>query len=339
MTLFEEALSRHDVNSRSLRSILFLLRFILISVLLTSHVFTYAQDDSDTDVVRVRTDLVSEPVFVTDKRGRRVMNLAAADFELRDDGKVAKIEYFSSGSEHVALIFVLDASGSSRDVISRQRDVALALLSNFGKGSDVAVIRFAEEADLVAPFSSSLSDVSRAFELPAFENHRTAIFDSIAGAIRVFDEHRPDAAERRIIILISDGLDTASVTRPVDVINAATDRGVSVYAIQIPLYAPRDGRLRPRSASKGFRDIAEKSGGRFFIAGNAKSALADQTAFDLSPIFQAINEDLRGQYLLGYYPEAETQDGRFHRIAVYLTAKENAKLRVQSLRHGYTSRK
>jgi Ca-activated chloride channel family protein len=339
MTFLDEAPVRHAVGSRALRSFLLLLRLSLVTFPLASHVNICAQDDPDTDVVRVRTDLVTAPVFVTESHGRRIMNLVAADFELRDDGRVVKIEYFSAGTERVALVFLLDASGSSRDVISRQRKVALALLSRFGRGSEVAVIRFAEKAKIVAPFSSGLSDASLAFDLPALENYRTAIFDSVASAIRVFDARRADATERRIIILISDGLDTASATRPGDVIDAAIDRGVSVYSIQIPLYAPRDGRLRPRSASKGFRDVAEKSGGRFFMAGDAKSALADQTSYDLSPIFQAIEDDLRGQYVLGYYPDAETQDGRFHRIVINLTSKEKRRLRVHSLREGYTSTK
>ena len=148
--------------------------------------------------------------------------------------------------------------------------LVVQVLSRFAHGSEVAVVRFAEKAEVVAPFSSNSTDASRAFDLPELSNRRTAIFDALASAIRVFDTRRVDPAERRLIILISDGLDTVSVTRPGDVIDAAKNRGVSVYSIQIPLYAPWEGHLRPRSASKGFRDVAEKSGGRFYMAGDAK---------------------------------------------------------------------
>lgn len=339
MTFFDEAPLRHAVNSSAQRPFLFIFRLCLITFLVTPHINIYSQDDSDTDVVRVRTDHVTAPVFVTDSRGHRVMNLTATDFEVRDNGRIVKIEYFSAGAERVALAFVLDASGSIRDVISRQREVALALLSRFGGGSEVAVVRFAEKARIVAPFSRGLSEAMRAFDLPALENHRTAIFDSIATTIHAFDARRADVSERRIIVLISDGLDTASATRPRDVIEATKDRGVSIYSIQIPLYTPRNGRLRPRPASNGFRDIAEKSGGRFFLAGDAQSPLASQTSYDLSPIFKAIEDDLRGQYVLGYYPEPETQDGRIHRIDIKLTTMDKRKFRVHLLREGYTSTK
>jgi len=276
-------------------------------------------------------------VYITDSRNRRVIDLVANDFELRDNGNIVKIEYFVSGTERVAILFVLDASGSARDVISRQREVALALLSRFGSESEVAVVRFAEKARLVAEFSSNPGDALRAFELPAVENRRTAIFDAVASAIQTFDVRSTRSAERRIIILISDGLDTVSATRPRKVIDIANDHGVSIYSIQIPLYAPIGGRLKPRPASKGFREIAEKSGGRFFIAGNTRSPLSNQSSLDLTPIFQSIEDDLRGQYQLGYYPDVETQDGRFHNIDLKLTTTEMRKFRVHLLRDSYTS--
>jgi Ca-activated chloride channel family protein len=310
--------------------------FVIILLAFQSNIC--AQEDPD-EIVRVRTDLVTVPVYVTDGQRRRVMDLKQSDFEVRDNGRVVKIDYFVAGTERVALVFLLDASGSTREVIRQQRDVALALLSRFGKGSEVAVIRFAETAKTVAPFSVDLTDASGAFELPALVNHRTAIFEAAASAVRVFDKRRSDVGERRIIVLISDGLDTMSTTQPREVIGAANERGISIYSIQIPLYTPVDGGLRPRSASKGFRDLAEKTGGRFFLGGDAKSALAAQATYDFSPIFRAIEDDLLGQYVLGYYRDTETQDCSFHRIDVKLISRDKRKLRVRSLREGYAATK
>lgn len=336
MNLSDEALTRQAMRLRVLRPLLSVIRLSVFCLLLSFHVTFFAQDEPDADVVRVRTDLVTAPAFVTDKQGRRVMNLMATDFELRDDGRVVKIDTFVTGTERVALVFALDASGSTRDVLKQQRETALALFTRFRRGSEVAVICFAETAEMVAPFSNGSDNALRAFELPARTNHGTAIFDAVTTAIRVFDGRHTDATERRIIILISDGLDTISVTRPSAVIDAARNRGVSIYAIQIPLYAPRDGRLRPRPASKGFRDLAERTGGRYFMTGDAEWALAARPSYDLSPIFQAIEDDLRGQYVLGYYPAEATQDGRFHRIDLNIVSKDKRKLRVHLLREGYT---
>ncbi|MBV9957756.1 MAG: VWA domain-containing protein [Acidobacteria bacterium] len=310
-------------------------RAALISFLLLFPISLFAQDDSDIEVVRVRTDLVTVPAFVTDGRGRRVKDLAAADFELRDNNQAVRIEYFAAGTERVALLFALDASGSTREIISQQRETALALFSRFGRASQVAVVRFDEESELAAQFSGSSDAALKAFELPPLRNRRTAIFDAVADSLRAFAARRADATERRIIILISDGLDTVSRARPREVITAARELGVSIYAIQIPLYAPQDGRLEPRPAAKGFRELAEETGGRYFMAGDRRAALAAQSAYDLAPIFQAIEEDLQGQYVLGYYQGEATQAGGSHRLTLKLISKDKSRLRVRLLREAY----
>lgn len=336
MTLFHDALNRKATASRAVRLALSLIILSLFALTLTLPPALLAQDDAD-EVVRVRTDLVTAPAFVTDSSGQRIRNLTAADFELSDDGRVVKIEYFAAGTDEVAMLFALDASGSARELIGQQRQTASALFSRFGRASKVAVMRFAETAQLAAPFSTEPDKAISAFDLPATGNRRTAIFDAAARAIQTFGTLHSNSTERRIIILISDGLDTVSATRPRQVIDAARASGISIYAIQLPLYAPRDGRLVPRKASKGFREMAEQTGGRYFMAGDAKSALELKPALDLSNIFQAIEEDLRGQYMLGYYPgEAAQEGGRPHSITLKLKTKDKSKLRVRLLRTGYT---
>jgi hypothetical protein len=108
---------------------------------------------------------------------------------------------------------------------------------------------------------------------------------------------------------------------------------VSFYVIQLPLFTPRDGRLVPRPAAKGFRDLAEKTAGRFFVAGTSASALAPNTPVELTPVFAAIEEDLRSQYVIGFYPGEASRDGKPHRADVFIS---NRKLRVNQLRTSYT---
>lgn len=287
--------------------------------------------------MRVRTDLITVPLYVTDREGRRVHGLRQQDFILRDNGREVETTYFSSGTERVALIFALDASGSARDIITRQREAALALFSRFGKDSRVAVLSFTERAALAASFATSPAQALEAFNFRALPGRRTAIFDAALAAARSFD--RPDRAERRIVILISDGLDTASTTNASKVIGEALENGVSFYVIHLPLFEPRDGRLRVRPPSKGFRDLAEKTGGNYFMLGDAKTALSRPAQQDLSPVFQAIEEDLRGQYLLGYYPAEGTRDNLPHRIEASLSGSDKKRLRVRVLRSTYVLKK
>lgn len=318
------------LRPRRLTSIL----LALLSLLLSYQGRAIAQgEDSVDEVVRVRTDLITVPVFVTDGRGRRISGLRKEDFVVRDNGLVVETEYFAAGAERVALLFALDASGSTRDTIIQQRETALALFSRFGKGSRVAVLRFTSSVDLTAPFTIDSNEALAAFNFPALPGSRTAIFDAAWEAVRVFMTQ--DQAERRIVILLSDGLDTASRASPASVISAANGSGISFYVIHLPLYAPRDGRLQPRSASRGFRDLAEKTGGKYFMLGDVKTALLPRPQYDLAPIFKAIEDDLKGQYLLGYYPPRAERDAPSHRIEVSVASGNNKSLRVRTLRSEY----
>ena len=301
-----------------------------------------AQDETPEtpdEVVRVSTDLVTVPLFVTDSRGRRVAGLTRGDFELTDNGQRVEPAYFAAGEEHVSLLFLLDASGSTRDIINDQRETALALFSRFGAGSSVAVMQFRERAVLKQPFTRDPRLARQAFSIDSLAESRTAIFDAALAAARAFANAPQPTAERRIVVLISDGLDNASAERAERAIEEARAAGVTFYCIHLPLYTPREGRLVARRASKGFRELAERTGGQFFVVGDARSALDPHAEHDLRPVFQAIAEDLRGQYVVGYHASAAPQQPGTHRIVVRLADPSKRRLRVRQLSDAYESKR
>src|SRR5215213_3168538 len=277
------------------------------------------QTADDEDVIRVNTDLLLFPVRIRDNKGQAVAGLTEQDLTLKDQDQVTTGLYFAPGADRVALLFALDQSGSLREIISQQQEAALALFSRFGERSSVAVLRFADTSSLAVPFTKDLSAARAAFNFYAAPNQRTAIFDAAAKSVKTFDDLPRVRTERRIVVLISDGLDTRSTTSPDSVINAAQEKRVSFYVIHLPLFEPRDGRLSVRPPSKGFKELAEKTGGKYFLVGDAKSALAPKQN-DLTPIFQAIDEDLKSQYLLGFYISESARDNRKHVFSVSIKA-------------------
>jgi Ca-activated chloride channel family protein len=295
---------------------------------------TNAPDDEE--VVRVRTDLVVVPIYVNDGRGRRVSGLTQQDFQVRDNGRPVETVHFAAGAERVALLFLLDASGSTREIVTQQSETALALFSRFGERSRVSVLQFRERPEQTLAFTRDLRAARDAFRIAPLANRRTAIFDAAQAAVRSFRAEAADAAERRIVVLISDGLDTASAARAASVVEEARAAGVSFYVIHVPLYEPRDGQLVARRPSRGFRDLAEKTGGQFFVVGDARSSLDPRAEHDLSPIFRAIAEDLQGQYVLGF-SAASTEPGP-HRVEVRLASPRDRRLRVRQLRETYESK-
>jgi len=287
------------------------------------------------DVVRVRTDLVAIPLVVTDTRGRRIANLKAGDFSITSDHTSPKVDYFASGTDRVALLFALDVSGSSRNFIVQQREAAGALYEKFGRDSRVAVMHFSDVIRLPAGFTRDVDGAKQAFNFEARGNTGSAIFDAAATAVRSFDGSGGFSMERRIVILMSDGLDTLSSIQYQAVVDAARKRGVSFYVIHFPLFTPREGTLQPRPPAKGFRELAEQTGGRYFRLGDVKSALDPHAKIDLTQVFRTVEDDLRAQYVLGFYPGEVGRDNRFHRVTVSLTGPGRRKLRVRQFVEGY----
>ncbi len=296
----------------------------LVAIIALPLIHLQAQEPvTDDEVVKVSTDLLVFPIRIRDKRGQAAATLTETDLLLKDNDHVTSGLYLYPGADRVALVFALDQSGSLREIVSQQREAALALFGRFGARSQVAVIRFAEKPSLVAPFGRDMSVAREAFKFPVRANEHTAIFDAAAAAVNAFDALPRLRSERRIIILISDGLDNASTIKAGAIIQAALKKQISFYIIHLPLFEPRNGRLAVRSPAKGFRELAEKTGGKYFLVGNVSLALApqaNQTSTDLTPIFHAIEEDLRSQYLLGFYAGDASRDGRNHRFTVSLPA-------------------
>jgi VWFA-related protein len=291
--------------------------FVIVATTLPA--LSFAQEPSvDDEVLRVNTDLLLFPIRIRDKRGKTVTSLTEPDLTLKDVDRVTAGLYFSQGIDRVALVFALDQSGSTREIISMQRDAALALFARFNERSKIAVVRFAERPVLAAPFGRDADTARQAFNFSTAKNQHTAIFDAAAAALNAFEDLPPVRSERRIVILISDGLDNASAAKANSVIEAANKRRVSFYVIHLPLFEPRDGRLAVRRPAKGFRELAEKTNGKYFLAGSAAEALSSSRNVDLMPTFKAIEDDLRSQYLLGFYLADVANDGRKHRFSLGL---------------------
>ncbi len=315
---FSKSLHAFSTAFNSGRGLLALLCVALVCAILPAATsIAFAQEaQTDDDVLRVNTELLIFPIRVRDKNKQPVETLAENELVLVDKDKVTSGLYLRRGVDRVALIFALDQSGSTQQIISQQRDVALGLLNRFGAQSQIAIIRFTSTPRLAVEFGRDISAAHGAFNFPAAENQRTAIFDAADLAVKSFEVLPRVRSERRIVILISDGLDNASQRKANEVIKSAIRERVSFNILHIPLFTPSDGRLIVRPPAGGFRDLAEKTGGKYLLARDARSALAPETNIDLAPMFKAIENDLKSQYLLGFYLSESANDGRRHEFSL-----------------------
>lgn len=289
--------------------------------------------------VVLQSDLVLIPVIVRDKQGKYVTDLQVEDFKLYDNGQPRPIALFSSEREPdriarpLALTLLLDSSRSISAVLHEQRSAVSSLLDHLGEQTLISIISFSQRPEVLQAFTANKAEALNAFFRHQRAGGNTAIFDALLFAVKNSGTVS-HADTRNVVVIISDGLDTASQVSSSEIVRRAEAEGVAVYSILIPIYSPYGDRLVARRPAKGFIEVAEETGGKFFQAGTVEQALNPNAKLDLGPVFDAIVEDLRHQYYLGFYPSDNRQPG-FHRVEVRVSRK-NVKLELR--RKGYAVR-
>ena len=248
-----------------------------------------AQEAQEDATFRAGVNLVLADVSVTDARGTPVSGLTRDQFEVKEGRKTRPIVRFEEGSARISLALVVDYSGSMRsrqDAVLRGID---ALVAQLLPEDEIALISFNEHVNVLNNF---VSTVKAEDWIDPLRNQKpmgqTALYDAILRASQLLET---SAQERRVIVVLSDGQDTASKTSREEVIDELRSSNRLLYAVG--LFAPGD----PDSNSSTLRKLAETTGG---------SAIFDSDGLQLPQTFTTIMKDLRSRYLLGFYAEAPT---------------------------------
>ena len=270
----------------------------------------------DEQVLKLRTDLVVVDVTVTDKDGNFIRNLKAEDFILYEDDKPQKLEFFNANEEAaltrpISAVFAIDNSGSiTPEEVAKQREAAESFMRLVRADSVFAVVSFNYQVKVVQDFTSDPRKISQAFQRIKKPTGSTMLFRSIDKAVSMLKSgprFRQGRRLRRVVITISDGIDSVDSIDQRDLIQRANDAEVTVYSITLPSYSA--GSLTSE------RIITLLDAARIIPMTGGKDFSAD--ARDFTPAFRAIAEEIRSSYTLAYYPPEESRnDGRAHRLRV-----------------------
>ena len=277
------------------------------------------------------TDLVILSVTAVDRNGRPVTDLRREEMRVFEDGRPQQLEHFSQGRASSArLLLLLDASGSMNGELkaASTRMAALQILAALDPEDEAALAAFDHKYWGVVAFTRDRRKVQQAMaEIESFGS--TALHDALGKAASDLASH---GEGRRAVVVLTDGVDTASQLLPDEVLARSQALDVPIYAVSVvsPLDDPRSerftGRERPAAATTGAAVLAryaELSGGRAFtvseIGGLRSAALR-------------IVDELKHQYRLGYDPPPGPP--RFRRIDVRSTRKGV----VVKTRRGYLPR-
>jgi Ca-activated chloride channel family protein len=212
--------------------------------------------ESSTIVFKSSVEQVAVAAQVRDARGRVVENLKTSDFELFDDGQKRTLSNVWSEPSPASVAILMDASGSMATKMARARETATALMAGLKPGTDeVALYSFDTSLQEVRPFSSAFTATEGAWNATKAYG-ATSLWDAIAEtAQKISDRQR-----RRALVVITDGVDSASKMKPSDVSAIASSLDVPVYVLVITFEQEDDGVLY--GAIRGpLADLAAWTGG------------------------------------------------------------------------------
>ncbi len=295
---------------------------------------TTAGGDPAVATLRVTTRTVEISAVVRTKTGEPQSELKKDDFILKEDGKEQPIRYFSVGSDlPLTLALLVDVSGSQRTFIGdewRASDIFLeSMLTNKQDRAtlvqiDARVLQLMDMTSSVSALHLALSQLGQNREAA----NGTRLNDAVLGVAR---DVLAKEKGRKAIILLTDGGDNGSRATLDQAIAAAQRANVPVYAIQYTAFdsgAPLSSSFNTSSHFAGdpgealLKKLTEATGGHVYTVARG---------MPLKKIYEAIGDDLRTQYELGYTPPPDLLPNSFHKLEV--RAKDK-KLIVQA-RNGF----
>jgi len=251
--------------------------------------------------LRVDVKLVSVFVNVTDKNGAIVGGLAQDDFAVTEDGRPQQIAVFERQSElPLNLTLAIDTSGSVRKDMAQEADAARRFAHAILRPQDqMSLLQFATDVRELTPFTNKVAQIDRGLS-QLRGDWATALYD----AIDLGSQRLGGKEGRKVLILISDGDDTAKSTTYAQALEAALRNEVMIYSIiDVPIEASAG---RDLGGEHALITLAEQTGGKSFYESDG----------GLDKAFARVSDDLRTQYLLGYYPHNQEPGKPFHRVQV-----------------------
>jgi VWFA-related protein len=302
----------------------------------------------DKGPIKVLVKVVNVPVTVLDKRGLPVIDLHKDDFQVLEDGKPQAIRYFRRDPRPPLRIgLILDTSNSARRQLSFQKDAASEFVFNMLQGrnskNQIYLQTFDATSSVIQDFTNDpeiLNEKIRALKAGGGK----ALYDAIYFACREkMLKAGPPEETRRVLVMISDGLDVQSEHSLEEAISMAHRAETLVYTIGNAAY----GYTNP--SDKILEKISEQTGGAAFFplekspgadlgtgylshgqigeTSQNKGLGADtgiysaQRLIQLADSLESINRELDEQYSIGYTSTNSALDGTYRRIRVVALRK------------------
>ncbi|RXH57010.1 VWA domain-containing protein [Granulicella sibirica] len=262
----------------------------------------------DVETLRVQTRLVNVALNVVDATGAPVGGLEKDQFDIHEDGKLQKLAIFERESTTpLSIVLAIDSSESLTGFHKLEREAGKKFVKALVRQQDeLDLMEFADSVREIVPFTNDARRIDSG--LGDLQNgDDTALYEAIYLAADRLKDTSAANGRRRIIVLISDGGNTKKGMVYARALEEVQRAGALVYSIIVVPVSADAG--RNTGGEHALIQMSQDTGGKYFYV---------QDPGDLNAAFQHVSEDLRTQYLLGYYAPKRGEDTSFRTIRVTL---------------------
>jgi Ca-activated chloride channel family protein len=232
----------------------------------------------------------------TDEDRHFVTDLGRDDLRILEDGVAQTLIDFHAEERPLNIAILLDTSGSMVGRIDEVHAAASAFVDALRPDDRALVIDFNDKVFLIQDLTGDAALLKEAITSTTAIGG-TAIFDALHAAYRKLD----GIDGRRVIVLLSDGTDSASQFSFERVAEEARAKNVLIYSIALGGGAGDPPRKRV------LQEFSDVTGGRFYFV---------KTATELGDVYRRIAEELGRQYYITYSTKNEAWDGRWIKVEV-----------------------
>ncbi len=296
----------------------------------------------DDQTIRVNVEMVSLPVVVSTREGKRIVDLKKEDFQVFEDGVQQTIAGFAATDEPVSVALMLDTSGSTEMELARIQNAAIDFVNQLHPDDEVAILSFSEDVRLQQDFSID-RDKNEYGIKKTRSGGCTVEYEAVWLAL---DEVLKPIQARKALVLFTDGVDTCSRKASMnETLELAKETNATIYVVyyntESDVYqrsgaGPTVGGYpipgggvppiigtRPRVYGPGGIGLPGSTGSDYATGHSYLVKLADSSGGlvfdgmkDLSVAFGEVAKELASQYSIGYYSTNNKHDGKFRKIDV-----------------------
>ena len=271
-------------------------------------------------------DMVRLSAVVTDAAGAPAAGLDVDDFQLLEDGIEQSIQVFNAPDSPITFAVLVDGSGSIRSHLPTVRRAVRELLRTLRPQDLVQIVQFNDRVEVLEDFSGRADALDAAIERFS-SSGRTAVLNTVYRGLREIEaqaRRERDESRRRAVVLLSDGVDSASLVSEDVVLSEARRSRASVYAVGLVQHGQASSvAARRRRGAQLLRELSRITGGRVIVP---------ESMDTLQEAFAEVAEELRRQYGFAYVSDNVNSDGQWRRIEVSVRGRSDLRVRH---REGY----